>query len=243
MLAVADLRAMPVLGLTYGLFFTLVGAGLFQGLQAIERPYLILPFTFGFFLVGPALACGLYEASRQRAAGERPTLRGTLFAFRPNAGQVFMGGGLLMVSLMGWVRLSLLIFMLFFAFQVPTLDQVVARILGTSTGWAFLATFLAVGAVFAGSIYVSASLAFPLMLDRPTANVMDGIITSWRAMRVNPGAMVAWAAVIVVLTFLGMASFYLGLIIVMPLLAHGSWHAYRDLVERPGGADRDQSSP
>jgi uncharacterized membrane protein len=154
-----------------------------------------------------------------------------------------MGGGLLMVSLMGWVRLSLLIFMLFFAFQVPTLDQVVGRILGTSTGWAFLATFLAVGAVFAGSIYVSASLAFPLMLDRPTANVMDGIITSWRAMRVNPGAMVAWAAVIVVLTFLGMASFYLGLIIVMPLLAHGSWHAYRDLVERPGGADRDQSSP
>jgi uncharacterized membrane protein len=36
------------------------------------------------------------------------------------------------------------------------------------------------------------------------------------------------------LTLLGMVTAMLGLIVVVPWLAHASWHAYRDLVDSSG---------
>jgi uncharacterized membrane protein len=40
-----------------------------------------------------------------------------------------------------------------------------------------------------------------------------------------------WGATIVVLTLLGFATLLFGLVVIMPVLGHASWHAYRDLVE------------
>ena len=34
-----------------------------------------------------------------------------------------------------------------------------------------------------------------------------------------------------VLTLLGLGTLLLGLVVVLPLLGHASWHAYRDLVD------------
>jgi uncharacterized membrane protein len=39
-----------------------------------------------------------------------------------------------------------------------------------------------------------------------------------------------WAALIVVIVGVGLASFYVGLIVALPLIGHATWHAYRDLV-------------
>ncbi len=36
------------------------------------------------------------------------------------------------------------------------------------------------------------------------------------------------------LTLLGMATGLIGLVVVVPWLAHASWHAYRDLVDTTG---------
>jgi uncharacterized membrane protein len=41
------------------------------------------------------------------------------------------------------------------------------------------------------------------------------------------------------LSLLGMATAMLGLVVVVPWLAHASWHAYRDLVET--GAEPQRS--
>jgi uncharacterized membrane protein len=43
--------------------------------------------------------------------------------------------------------------------------------------------------------------------------------------------MALWAAIIMVFTMLGLGSLLLGLIPVIPMLGHASWHAYRDLVD------------
>ncbi len=42
--------------------------------------------------------------------------------------------------------------------------------------------------------------------------------------------MLLWASVIVVLVAAGFATMMLGMIVVVPLLGHATWHAYRDLV-------------
>ena len=46
----------------------------------------------------------------------------------------------------------------------------------------------------------------------------------------NPFAMACWAALLSLFTALGIGSMFLGLLAVVPMLGHASWHAYRDLV-------------
>ena len=57
------------------------------------------------------------------------------------------------------------------------------------------------------------------------------MLVSWRCVLANPVAMALWATLIMLFTLLGLGSLMLGLILVTPMLAHASWHAYRDLVE------------
>ncbi|MDO9292497.1 MAG: hypothetical protein Q7U09_13020, partial [Hydrogenophaga sp.] len=45
----------------------------------------------------------------------------------------------------------------------------------------------------------------------------------------HPGPLVWWAVLIGMLFGMGLITALLGLIVVIPLVAHASWHAYRDL--------------
>ncbi|MFY8088036.1 MAG: hypothetical protein ACOVOG_12510, partial [Rubrivivax sp.] len=69
----------------------------------------------------------------------------------------------------------------------------------------------------------------PVLLDRKVS-VLRAIVTSWSAVLASPATMAAWAAIIMGLTLVGMLTALLGLIVVVPWLAHASWHAYRDIV-------------
>ena len=70
----------------------------------------------------------------------------------------------------------------------------------------------------------------PLLLDRDIG-VLGAVFTSWRVVMEYPAPVALWAAIIMLLTLLGMASFMIGLVLVVPLLGHASWHAYRATVE------------
>jgi uncharacterized membrane protein len=70
----------------------------------------------------------------------------------------------------------------------------------------------------------------PLMLDR-NAHFVTAILASLRAFVANTTTLLLWAVTIVILTLLGFATLLFGLVIIMPILGHASWHAYRDLVE------------
>ena len=47
----------------------------------------------------------------------------------------------------------------------------------------------------------------------------------------NIPTMLVWAALIVILSSIGFATYLIGMVVIYPLLAHASWHAYRDLVQ------------
>ena len=49
-------------------------------------------------------------------------------------------------------------------------------------------------------------------------------------LRLNFAPMMLWAATIVALTALGFAT-CVGLVVALPLIGHGAWHAYRETVE------------
>ena len=45
--------------------------------------------------------------------------------------------------------------------------------------------------------------------------------------------LLVWAALIALLTAIGIATAFIGLIFLMPLVGHATWHAYRALIEPP----------
>ena len=99
-------------------------------------------------------------------------------------------------------------------------------------------TWLALGGLLAAPVFASSVVAIPLLLDREIS-VLGAVFTSWRVVMDNPVTLAFWAALIALLTVAGMLLVMAGLVVVVPLLAHASWHAYRDLVDTSGLAELD----
>lgn len=97
--------------------------------------------------------------------------------------------------------------------------------------WLFEAWLMLAALVFASSV-----VAIPLLLDRK-ATVLQAVLTSWDAVLASPGPLTLWAALLMGLSLLGMASLLLGLVVAAPWLAHASWYAYCDLVHPAGEAE------
>jgi uncharacterized membrane protein len=89
--------------------------------------------------------------------------------------------------------------------------------------------WLALGGFMAAPVFASSVVALPMLLDRH-CGVLTAVLASWRVVMANPGAMALWAAILMFWSLIGMLTAMLGLVIVVPWLAHASWHAYRDLV-------------
>ena len=90
--------------------------------------------------------------------------------------------------------------------------------------------WLTLGGLMAAPIFASSAIAIPLLLDR-RIGLLQAVVTSWEAVLTNPAPMAWWATLIMGFSLLGLCSALLGLIAVVPMLGHGTWHAYRDLVD------------
>jgi uncharacterized membrane protein len=97
--------------------------------------------------------------------------------------------------------------------------------------------WLSMGGILAAPIFASSVVSMPLLLDRRIP-LMDAVLTSWRVVLANPVPMAVWSGLIMLLVLLGFASLLVGLVLVVPLLGHASWHAYRDLVDASALAPR-----
>lgn len=225
-----DMRRLPTVSLGYGLCLAVVSWSLTLGLWFLDALYLLLPLGAGFVFVGPLIAVGLYEASRRLEQGKPCSFIDALFAWRTNASQIAMLGLVLMLFQLLWVRLALLIFALFFG-QVPLgLDDLLATVVLSKGAIPFLAVGTAVGAALAGLAFSMTVVAVPMLLDRDDVGVAEAMATSVRVAQVNWKVMIGWGGLIAQFTVAGIATLFLGLAVALPLIAHASWHAYRDMV-------------
>jgi uncharacterized membrane protein len=222
-----DLARCPLPGIVHGAALAVFGAALL--VLARDRFWFLAGAFSGFLLVAPVLATGLYAVSRALERGERADLRTALRCWIPTDHRMLLFGVLLSAAGTGWVVTSAsLIYGGAGADIVRTpADFIRHVVLGDS--WLFV-LWLLLGGVLAAPLFASSVVALPLLLDRRDG-VLSAVLTSWRCVMTNPAPLALWALMIMALTALGMAVLLVGLVIVVPWLAHASWHAYRDLVD------------
>ncbi|MCU7850482.1 MAG: hypothetical protein KZQ89_21400 [Candidatus Thiodiazotropha sp. (ex Lucinoma kastoroae)] len=92
---------------------------------------------------------------------------------------------------------------------------------------------ITVGFLFAWCAFAISVITVPMLIDRKVDG-FTAIRISIKAVLKNMPAMMLWAFLIVVIVGLGLMTYYVGLIVALPLIGHGSWHAYRSLV--PSGS-------
>jgi len=223
-----DVRANPVPSIAYGLLFG-IGGDLIL-LASIGRPHLFALAVSGFFLIAPLLAVGLYELSRRRGAEPRPTFIDSLRIFRDNSKSIVLFGLLLGVITLIWERTSALTFAGLGNTAGSNIFQFASTTLATGNNTDVVLIWLALGAMLALFAFVISIVSLPLIIDRG-ADVMTAVMTRLSAFATNTTTLLLWAASIVALTLIGFATLLFGLVIIMPILGHASWHAYRDLIE------------
>lgn len=203
-------------------------AAVFVASAIVIRDFLpfVFPICAGFALLGPLATLWFTALSRQRERGD---------ASAANLGTS--------PRLRAIQRLSMLAILLFVAWNAvagliyaSTLGQAAEypapfwdRVFTTQAGWMLILAGCATGAVFAVCALAVFCISFPLVLDR-SVSATQAISMSIQAMARNPLFVFGWGAVVVLGLVLGALPALLGIVIVLPVLGHASWHIYRRMV-------------
>jgi uncharacterized membrane protein len=225
-----DMWRVPQVSLLYGVAVVIASWAIALLLFWLDALAIVLPLAAGFMLVGPLLAVGLYEASRRLEAGEPVRPLAVMFVATRSPTQIAFMGVILTGLLLVWWRIAMLLFALFYGSSgLPEIWTWLQQLLFTPTGLAFLVVGTGIGALLALAAFALSAISVPLLMVRDT-DVATAIATSVRAVRRNLPAMLLWGWLIALLMAVGIATGFLGLAIMFPLVAHATWHAYRAIV-------------
>lgn len=225
-----DFMRAPGYGLFFSAFYVLGGLVLTAVAAASGQEWWLMPFIVGFPLVAPFAAVGLYEVSRRLEAGEPLIWRevmGTVFAQKDR--QLPSMAMVVLLMFMFWVFVAHTTFALFMGVSSLTNVTSSPEMLLQGRGLIMLLVGTLIGAGFAAVLFSFTVVGLPLLLDREV-DFITAIITSIKAVMLNPVVLAVWGLVIAAILLAGMLPLFLGLFIALPVLGHASWHMYRQLM-------------
>ena len=237
LLGVQDMVRSGWLSVAHGAALALFGAAL---LAVAHHKFWLLAGAFsGFLVVAPVLATSLYAMSRaleQHTPISLALMRDTWMSWQQSRFVERGGywclvrfGVMLALAGTGWVLTSAALITLMAPAPIQTPIDFLRHVVLGRNHYLF-ELWLSMGGILAAPIFASSVVSMPLMLDR-RITLLDAVLTSWRVVLANPVPMAVWSGVIMLLVALGFATLLTGLLVVVPVLGHASWHAYRDLVD------------
>ncbi len=227
---VRDFRAAPQYGLVFGGLYAAAGWLLIALLWYLGLPYLAYPLASGFALIAPFGAVGFYSVSDHLDKG-KPLSWSNVFsdirdaARRDLSYMAFTAG----FALILWMYIAAILFVGFLGFEGFGPD-LLKTLFTTPAGLVFLLLGNVIGALIAFLVFSISVVSFPMLYERDI-DFVTAMVTSVRLVIANPTTMIIWCVVIGILMGISLLSGFIGLIFVLPVLGHASWHLYRRAVE------------
>lgn len=225
-----DTFASPVSSLLYGLAVFLISIAFVAMLFRFGFSYILFPVIAGFMVLGPLVAIGLYGKSRLLAAGAPHVSTLEMLSVKAKSPlQLLLVGVVLMLVMTFWLRFAILLYALFFGLApYGGFEETVNTMFFTNTGRTLLLVGSAVGGVLAAFSFSISAFSIPMLMnekkDTMTAMALS-VVIAWT----NMSVVFVWGAIVLALFLFSVATAFVGLIVIFPILGHGTWHAYRAL--------------
>ncbi len=230
----ADFRAAPSFGLFFGGVYAAAGILIFLQLWVWEHPLWILPLALAFPLIGPFAAIGLYEVSRRRETGT-PLVWAEILdtVWRQRQRQMPAMAFVVLAGFMVWLWTAAMLIAIFLGRMSAATYSDLGTLLASTNGMGLLLVGSAVGAAIAFVMFSVTAVSLPLLLDREI-DFVTAMAASASVVRQNLRPMLSWAWIIAAGLAAAMVPFFLGLVIVLPVLGHATWHIYRKTIAPEG---------
>jgi len=220
-LGVKDLVQAPQHSMAYGLTVALlIGVvcllAWFRGSQ-----WFMFAMIGGFVFLAPLTCIGLYAISAQLERGQEPLMaRSARAAWKRHFGNEMIFTLALLVIFLVWARAAVMVSVFFPTVGDPSFQD-----------WLFYLGFgSAVGAVFAAVTFSASAFSLPMIMHRDVDSI-TAIVTSVNAVLRNKRAMVVWLSLIVVSLLIGVATAFVGLIVIVPVIGYAAWHGYLETID------------
>ena len=224
-----DMKRAPAVSLLYGLAMTLLSILIAYSSWKFGALGLYLGMASGFLLLGPVLAIGLYSFSCQLEQGRKPIVG---YCVREGGGHIkdmLIFSFILLIVFLVWARAATAIH-IFFPENADYTALDLALFLGIGT---------AIGAIFSTVVFTASAFSLPMIMDRKT-DAITAVITSVNAVLRNKLTMLVWASIIVSFVAVGFLTFFIGFIVLLPLIGHATWHAYRETIDASDWPENDK---
>lgn len=229
----ADFKARPTVGFVLVFIYPIIGLVLFGVTYSQEVFALLFPLASAFMLVGPIALIGFHEISRRREYGE-PLDRDILYRrlTLQDSGSAAVVGLVLAAMSLAWIAAAML---LHHAIMPPanyaSYREFFDAVLTTPEGLTLVAIGCGVGLLFALATLAVGTLSLPAIIDKGIGPVR-GMALSSKIFRRRPGLFITWGGVVGLGFMLGSLPGFLGLLVVLPVVGHATWHFYRHLCPR-----------
>jgi len=216
-----DLCRAPLASLALGFIMASLVAAMCLLAYLYGSFWFMFAMLAGFVFLAPLTCIGCYAISAQIERDESVSVMRILRA----AGKRYVNDQLvfslvLLVVFLIWARSASMVHVFFPVEQDPRIFDLIAYFgIGTL-----------VGAFFTLITFCISAFSLPMIMHRNVDSV-TAVITSVNAVLRNRAAMLTWVTLIGFGLMLGIATGFIGLIVILPLIGHAVWHAYLETID------------